>query len=250
MSSHLVSYHSPLPLSPPCGRSLGRPRLACAYVERPLLLDGRKFDCRLYVAVRSLSPPRLYLYRHWYARVCSAQYAGSALSDHLAHLTVQKYMGVLQEFVMQEELIARLTAAGKAGSGDSSCPFDWEKIVHPRLLSALADAFRLLVERAGTGAGKWGGGRCRALYGVDVLFACSKAWQQERRGQSFEPDGLASDDGAQPVVLEVNYSADYGKLLELHPIFLEDVFEKLFLEDEGEGRSSDGASPLWERLPM
>ena len=39
------------------------PRLACRYVARPLLLEGRKFDARMYVAVRSLSPPSVWLYR-------------------------------------------------------------------------------------------------------------------------------------------------------------------------------------------
>ena len=37
-------------------------------------------------------------------------------AEHLSHLTVQKYEGVEQEFVMQDDLIRRLSAAGVAGA--------------------------------------------------------------------------------------------------------------------------------------
>jgi hypothetical protein len=236
-----------------CDTALG-PRLACAYVEHPLLLDGYKFDCRMYVGVRSLSPPRLYLYKHWYARVCSQPYAGAPPSDHLAHVTVQKYLGVQQQFVLGDALVARLSAATNANASstgeftgersDASCGrhggrFEWEACVKPRLLSALADTFRLLLE-SGEGGGEWGGGRCRALYGVDVLFADSRGWQES--GAAAE--AAAPTDGAQPVVLEVNYSPDFGKLLELHPSFLNDAFAKLFLDEEA------GGEEAWDTLPL
>ena len=231
-----------------CDTALG-PRLACAYVEHPLLLGGYKFDCRMYVGVRSLSPPRLYLYKHWYARVCSQPYAGAPPSDHLAHVTVQKYLGVQQQFVLGDALVARLSAANATGeftgeSSDASCGrhggrFEWEACVKPRLLSALADTFRLLLE-SGEGGGEWGVGRCRALYGVDILFADSRGWQES--GAAAE--AAAPTDGAQPVVLEVNYSPDFGKLLELHPSFLNDAFAKLFLDEEA------GGEEAWDTLPL
>jgi hypothetical protein len=48
-----------------CAADFG-PRLASRYVGRPVLLGGRKFDARVYVAVRSLAPPRLFLHTSWH----------------------------------------------------------------------------------------------------------------------------------------------------------------------------------------
>ena len=79
-----------------CNEAFG-PRLACSYIERPLLLENRKFDCRMYVAVTSLSPPVCHLYSKFYARVSANNFAHAPLSDHLAHLTVLKYEGVPQD---------------------------------------------------------------------------------------------------------------------------------------------------------
>ena len=229
-----------------CNEAFG-PRLACSYIERPLLLENRKFDCRMYVAVRSLSPPVCHLYSKFYARVSANTFAHAPLSDHLAHLTVLKYEGVPQEFVGEDDLIRRLTAAGQKepdSNGDhdgssASPPFDWEGVVRPRLLSALADTFRLLVEKAEEGS-VWSRGRCRALYGIDCMFATSSKWQEE-------PGGSVGGGGAcdvQPVLLEVNYSADFGKMLSFRPAFLDEAFARLFLEEDEAG------SELWWRLQI
>ena len=66
----------------------------------------------------------------------------------------------------------------------------------------------------------------------------------------------------QPVLLEVNYSPDLGKMLEMHPDFVNDAFAQLFLEDERDGSTVEcGARPhadgvfeskseLWDELPI
>ncbi|CAG0885994.1 unnamed protein product [Darwinula stevensoni] len=59
------------------------------YVAKPYLLDGTKFDLRIYVLVTSFCPLRIYVYEDGLVRFASQKYtpAAKTLSDQYIHLT-------------------------------------------------------------------------------------------------------------------------------------------------------------------
>lgn len=66
------------------------------YIERPLLIGGKKFDLRLYVLVTSYRPLKCYLYRDGFARFCNEKYTVDASERdnrfiHLTNVAIQKH---------------------------------------------------------------------------------------------------------------------------------------------------------------
>ncbi|XP_041451852.1 tubulin polyglutamylase TTLL4 isoform X2 [Drosophila obscura] len=66
-----------------------RPLIVQKYIERPLLINGSKFDLRLYVLVTSVNPLRVFMYHNGLARFASVKYSSRAdtLGDRCMHLT-------------------------------------------------------------------------------------------------------------------------------------------------------------------
>lgn len=62
--------------------------VVCEYVSKPLLIDGYKFDMRIYVAMTSINPLRLYIYEDGLARFATQKYNQSRNGD----LRQQKYV--------------------------------------------------------------------------------------------------------------------------------------------------------------
>ncbi|XP_058058759.1 tubulin monoglutamylase TTLL4-like [Anopheles bellator] len=66
-----------------------KPLIVQRYIERPLLINGSKFDLRLYVLVTSMNPLRVYMHTDGLARFASVKYSekSETLSDRYMHLT-------------------------------------------------------------------------------------------------------------------------------------------------------------------
>ena len=69
-----------MPIDEPC--------VISKYVGNPLLINGLKFDVRIYVLVTSLDPWRIYVYNEGLARFASEEYNPNNIkSNKFAHLT-------------------------------------------------------------------------------------------------------------------------------------------------------------------
>jgi len=65
------------------------------YIDNPLLIDGKKFDLRLYVLVTSFRPLKAYLFKSGFCRFCTVKYNTSVgdienLLIHLTNVSLQK----------------------------------------------------------------------------------------------------------------------------------------------------------------
>jgi len=65
------------------------------YVDKPLLVGGKKFDLRLYVLVTNYKPLKVYLHSGGFARFCTEKYTDDIaeldnMMIHLTNVAVQK----------------------------------------------------------------------------------------------------------------------------------------------------------------
>ncbi|XP_055375530.1 tubulin monoglutamylase TTLL4-like isoform X2 [Condylostylus longicornis] len=66
-----------------------KPLIVQKYIERPLLINGNKFDLRLYIIITSINPLRVFMHTDGLARFASVQYRDDihSLKDRCMHLT-------------------------------------------------------------------------------------------------------------------------------------------------------------------
>ena len=196
----------------------GGDRVAQRHVDAPALLRGRKFDVRVYVAVRSFAPVlEARIDARYYGRVARAPWRDDAasLDDYATHFTVSWYQNnddCAPDAASLPPLLGRAALEAAAAAEG----WDWGAAD-----AALRSALRELFAAAGaTAVGPFPAGR--ALYGCDVIFAAPEAGQA----------------GLQPRLLEVNFCGDLATLLQRvpggAPGFVRDVFTYLFA-----GRADD-----------
>lgn len=92
----------------PCDLThLKQPSIIQEYVSKPLLLQGLKFDLRLYVLVASLNPLQVYLSNSGMARFCTIPYEAPSVSnmhETYMHLTNYSLNKRSKEFVFSERV--------------------------------------------------------------------------------------------------------------------------------------------------
>ncbi len=77
--------------------------VAQLYIKKPLLLDGYKFDLRLYCLVTSVKPLRMYLFHDGLVRMCTEEYVKPSKSNldnvcmHLTNYAVNKHNSNFQQ---------------------------------------------------------------------------------------------------------------------------------------------------------
>ncbi|XP_078045472.1 tubulin monoglutamylase TTLL4 [Augochlora pura] len=77
------------------------------YISRPRLINGSKFDLRLYVLATSINPTRIYIYKEGLVRFASVRYIrGVNLSDKCMHLTNTSVNKMNPGYVMNDGLNA------------------------------------------------------------------------------------------------------------------------------------------------
>lgn len=99
------------------------------YVANPLLLDGYKFDLRLYVLVTSFAPLEAFLYRRGFARLSSHKFNvdPSQIGNKFIHLTNSS---VQRHSAAAKGAMASLAGADEEAVGGTKCSLEylWKRL--------------------------------------------------------------------------------------------------------------------------
>lgn len=139
------------------------------YLDRPLLIDGRKWDMRVYLVVTCWDPLRAYLHREaGMARFASHPYDMARIKDRFAHLTnfsVNKAAAGEVEDI-KWSLPALLDHIDGSTAFESAAV--WAQVIDiaAKTLLSVEGTINNRVQRAGAGAGV----RSFELLGLDLLL--------------------------------------------------------------------------------
>ncbi|XP_065161645.1 tubulin monoglutamylase TTLL4-like isoform X2 [Atheta coriaria] len=146
------------------------------YIADPYLINGSKFDLRLYVLVTSFNPLRIYLYPEGLVRFASVKYSDNDkdLKDRFMHLTNYSINKLSSQYTANEDAnacqghkwtLTKLWEYLRERRVDTK--FLWEslkELVIKTMLSGESPITQMCSENVGNRY------NCYELFGVDVLF--------------------------------------------------------------------------------
>eukprot|EP00079_Xenopus_tropicalis_P028542 XP_012823512.1 PREDICTED: tubulin polyglutamylase TTLL5 isoform X1 [Xenopus tropicalis] len=151
--------------------------LVSRYIGNPLLIDGFKFDVRLYVLITSYDPLVIYLYEEGLTRFATAKYdrAAKNIKNQFMHLTnysVNKKSGDyvscddpdVEDYGNKWSMSAMLRYLKQDGKDTAALMSQVEDLIIKTIVSAelpIASACKSLITHRGN---------CFELYGFDVLI--------------------------------------------------------------------------------
>uniref|UniRef100_M4C4S8 Tubulin--tyrosine ligase-like protein 12 n=1 Tax=Hyaloperonospora arabidopsidis (strain Emoy2) TaxID=559515 RepID=M4C4S8_HYAAE len=187
------------------------PKIACKYIHRPLLIDGRKFDFRFLVMVKSTDPLDIYLSGVYWLRIANKEFSMDNFQDFEKHFTVMNYSDFDVRFMDNAEFVDRF---------EQEYPSEDWSMVYADICSSIKKLFEIATAHPPP----LGLGRCtksRALYGVDVML-------------SWEADEETGDERLRPVILETNFQPDCTRACKYFPHFFNDLMNVLALDRPAE----------------
>ncbi|TYZ57841.1 hypothetical protein PybrP1_002701 [[Pythium] brassicae (nom. inval.)] len=98
------------------------------YIANPLLLDGYKFDLRLYVLVTSFNPLEAFFYDEGFVRICTRQYEDTDLSNLFVHLTNSSIQKENQDAIESSDNPINAAAGEEAGGTKMTLAYLWKRL--------------------------------------------------------------------------------------------------------------------------
>ena len=120
--------------------SLGKSKklLVQKYIADPYLIDGNKFDLRLYVVITGVDPLRVYIFKEGLTRISTSKYSIKNIGDRFAHLTNYSINKKSKEFKrsmandgeiditkLNFEALGQGTSDGGSPGGESGRSYKW-----------------------------------------------------------------------------------------------------------------------------
>eukprot|EP01041_Mallomonas_annulata_P001312 gene1312-2529_t len=90
------------------------------YIDDPYLINGNKFDLRIYVLVSGVDPLRVYIHDEGLTRIATSKYTTNNTSNRFAHLTNYSVNKKSKKFVA-----ASIDDDNGTGTGGDTEGFKW-----------------------------------------------------------------------------------------------------------------------------
>eukprot|EP00727_Mastigamoeba_balamuthi_P006412 m51a1_g2391 hypothetical protein (1004) ;mRNA; f:727949-731590 len=180
------------------------PKIVSKYVAKPTLWNGRKFDLRFIVLLRSAEgdkAPECYVYNTFWTRFANKQYALDDFWDYEKHFTVMNYSPFGMTHLRDHEFVRQWDERHSASAGGDGVM--WGE-VRSRIDSMIGRVFQAAAA-AKDGLGMGYG--CMAVYGIDLILT----------------------EDYHPVLEEINFSPDCTRACDYDDQFYNKVFGAFFL---------------------